>query len=187
MTLEGKNMNRKKSQEHLKNLVLAALLGSMVYVLTAFIKVPTHEGYIHIGDGIIYLAAAILPMPYAMFAGAIGAGLSDYLGGYAMWVLPTVIIKSLMVLAFSRKKETVINLRNLIGLLPAAVICTGGYYLASALMYGDFAAALSDVPTNLLQSAGSAALFVFLGLSLDRLSFKKRFSLTISSKSKKAV
>ena len=82
---------------------------------------------------------------------------------------------------------SIINLRNLIGLLPAAVICTGGYYLASALMYGDFAAALSDVPTNLLQSAGSAALFVFLGLSLDRLSFKKRFSLTISSKSKKAV
>ena len=168
-------MERNKTQEHLKNLILAALFAAMVYVLTAFLKIPTHQGYIHIGDGMIYLAASLLPMPYAMAAGAIGAGLSDYLSGYAMWVLPTVIIKAVTVLAFSRKKDTIINVRNLIGIIPAIIICVGGYYLASGIMYGNFGAALSDIPTNLIQGVASAVLFVCLGFALDRMKFKKKF------------
>lgn len=168
-------MERRKKQEHLKNLVLAAIFAAMVYVLTAFLKIPTHQGYIHVGDGIIYLAASLLPLPYAMAAGAVGAGLSDYLSGYPMWVLPTIVIKMLTVVAFTYHKETIVNKRNLLALLPAAVLCVGGYYLASAMLYGDFGAAVADVPTNLIQSAASSALFVFLGVALDKMSFKKRF------------
>ncbi len=171
-------MERKKRSEQLRYLVLTAVLSAMVYVLTAFIHIPTHQGYIHVGDGIIYLAAALLPWPYAMLTGAIGAGLSDYLSGYPLWVLPTVIIKALTVLAFSRSKPSIIHKRNLIGLVPAALIGIGGYYVAGAILYGSWAAALVDIPTNALQCVGSAALFVFLGLSLDKLSFKERFLLT---------
>ena len=101
-------MERRKNRENLKYAVLAAVLGAMVYVLTAFLKVPTHQGYIHIGDGVIFLAAALLPAPYAMAAGALGAGLSDYLAGYPMWVLPTVIIKALTVVAFTSRKNTLV-------------------------------------------------------------------------------
>ena len=36
-------------------------------------------GYIHLGDALIYLAAVLLPAPYAMAAGAIGGGLADLL------------------------------------------------------------------------------------------------------------
>ncbi len=168
-------MERKKRQEHLKNMVLTAMFAAMVYVLTAFLKIPTHQGYIHVGDGMIYLAAALLPTPYAMAAGALGAGLSDYLSGYPMWVLPTVIIKALTVLAFSRKNEKIIHPRNLIGMAPAVLFCVGGYYLASAVMYGDFGVALADVPTNIIQGVASSVLFVLLGLALDRMEFKKRF------------
>lgn len=168
-------MERRKNREHLKNLLLAAVFAAMVYVLTAFLKVPTHQGYIHIGDGVIFLAAALLPAPYAMAVGAVGAGLSDYLAGYPMWVLPTVIIKALTVIAFTSRKNTVINKRNIFAIVPAAVLCVGGYYLASAFIYGSFVTALADVPTNLVQTAASGALFLFMGLSLDRVSFKKRF------------
>lgn len=168
-------MERKRKQEHLKNLMLAAIFSAMVYVLTAFLKIPTHQGYIHVGDGIIYLAAALLPCPYAMAAGAVGAGLSDYLSGYPVWILPTVIIKMLTALLFTNGRETIVNKRNMISLLPSAVLCVGGYYLASAIIYGDFGAAVADIPTNLIQSAASSALFLFLGVALDKMSFKKRF------------
>lgn len=168
-------MERKRKQEHLKNLMLAAIFAAMVYVLTSFLKIPTHQGYIHVGDGIIYLAAALLPWPYAMAAGAIGAGLSDYLSGYPMWILPTVIIKVLTVVAFTNHRDTIINKRNMFAMIPAAVLCVGGYYLASAILYGDFGAAVADIPTNFIQSISSGALFVFLGLALDKMSFKKRF------------
>ena len=97
-------MERSKRSEHLRYLVLTAIFSAMVYVLTSFVRIPTHQGYIHVGDGMIYLAAAMLPWPYAMLTGAIGAGMSDYLAGYPLWVLPTIIIKALTVLAFSRNK-----------------------------------------------------------------------------------
>lgn len=170
-----KEMERKKEQEHLKYLVLSAIFCAMVYVLTAFVRIPTHQGYIHVGDGIIYIAAALLPLPYAVLTGAIGAGLSDYLSGYPMWVLPTVIIKALTVLSFSHSKATIINKRNIIALLPAFILCVGGYYFSAAILYGDWGVALIDIPTNCIQSAASAALFIFLGLSLDKAGFKKRF------------
>lgn len=168
-------MERKKEQEHLKYLVLAAIFSAMVYVLTAFVRIPTHQGYIHVGDGIIFLAASILPLPYAMLTGAVGAGLSDYLSGYPMWILPTVIIKSLTAVSFTRNKPTIITKRNLFALVPALILCVGGYYLSAVILYGDWGAALIDIPTNCIQSAASAALFVFMGLSLDRAGFKKRF------------
>ena len=172
---EGKIMGRKKTSDNIRYLILAAILSAMVYVLTAFVKIPTHQGYIHVGDGIIYLAAALLPMPCAMLTGAVGAGLSDYLSGYPMWILPTVIIKALSVIAFSSARRTVITKRNLMALFPATLICIGGYYLAAVALYGDWGAALIDIPTNGIQTLASAALFVFLGFSLDRMSFKKRF------------
>lgn len=166
-------MQRTKVQEHLKNMILTALFAAMVYVVTAFVKIPTHQGYIHIGDGIIYIAAALLPAPYAMAAGAIGGGLSDYLSGYAVWVLPTVLIKAAQAALFTSKRATVMNRRNITAIILAAFVCIGGYYLAGGIMYGNFAAALADVPTNLIQSTASAALFVFLGVVLDRMDFKK--------------
>lgn len=177
-------MERKKNSEHLKNLILAALFAAMVYVMTAFVHIPTHQGYVHIGDGIIYLAASILPLPYAIGAAAIGAGLSDYLSGYVLWVLPTMIIKALTAAVFTNKKETIINKRNLIGIIPAIIICVVGYFLAGALLayfsstdgitiQAAFIASLADIPSNILQGVGSAALFVFLGTALDKTGVKR--------------
>ena len=166
-------MQRTKSQEHLKNMLLTALFAAMIYVITAFVKIPTHQGYIHVGDGIIYIAAAILPAPYAMAAGAIGGGLSDYLSGYAVWVLPTVLIKASQAALFTSRKKNIVNKRNITAVIFSAVVCIAGYYLAGGIMYGDFGAALADVPTNFIQSAASATLFVFLGVVLDRMDFKR--------------
>ena len=183
-------MNRKANHEHIKYTVLAALFAAMVYVMTAFVHIPTNQGYVHIGDGIIFLAAAILPAPYAMAAGAVGAGLSDYLSGYAMWVLPTMIIKAATAAVFSYRKDTIINKRNLLAIIPAAFICVGGYYLAGTLLAflsgtpieGAFAAALVDVPSNIIQTVGSAVLFAVLGAALDRSGIKKLVSGGVSAK-----
>ena len=165
---EERKMERKRNRENLKHLVMAALFSSMVYVMTALVKIPTHQGYIHIGDGVIYLAASLLPMPYAMMTGAVGAGLADYLSGYPMWVIPTMIIKALSAAMFTSSKPRIINRHNIIALFLAAAICVGGYYFAAVLLYGDWGAALVDIPTNLIQSAASAVLYIFVAVSLDK-------------------
>jgi hypothetical protein len=60
---------------------IAAIFTALVFVVTAYLHIPTNNGYIHVGDGLIYLAACILPLPYAMAVGAGGALLGGGCGG----------------------------------------------------------------------------------------------------------
>ena len=88
-----------KEYQKLYRLVTAALFAAAIAVMTAYmlhIPIPT-GGYIHIGDALIYLAACLLPLPYAVGAAAVGAGLADLLTA-PMWVVPTLIIKAIVVL-----------------------------------------------------------------------------------------
>ena len=64
----------KNSTKHIQLICVTGLFAAMIYVLTAWLHIPTGAGYTHAGDGLIYLAASMLPTPYAMAAGAIGAG-----------------------------------------------------------------------------------------------------------------
>ncbi len=160
-----------------KNLVLAALFAALTFVLTAYffhVPVGVNGGYIHFGDSMIYLAASILPLPYAMAAGAIGAGLSDLMSGGAMWVVPTIIIKALMAAMFSAKQDKVLGKRNALALIPAALICLVGYYLAESIIMGNFLVGLPSAPLTLIQSAGSSALYVLLALAFDKAKLKQK-------------
>lgn len=128
------------------------------------------------GDAMIYIAAAILPMPYAMAAGAIGGGLADLLTS-PVWAPATVIIKMLIVLPFSSKGNRIVTRRNVIALFLAFLISGTGYFLAEGLMFGFKTAFLVSIAGSVVQSGGSAVVFLIFGLALDRLSFKNKFSL----------
>jgi len=156
----------------LKYMCLAGVLTALVFVFTAYLHIPSAAGYTHIGDGFIYFAACLLPLPYALFVGAGGAVLADCLTGYAVWAPGSAVIKALIVLCFCRKGTKLLSGRNLIGLLPAAVLCVGGYYLYGSLLAGNFGAPLADVPGNIMQSVCSSVLFAVLGSVADRLKIK---------------
>ena len=84
-------------------LSITAVFAALITIMTAYvfhIPVPIAGGYMHFGDSLIYLAAAVLPTPYAMLAAAIGGGLADLLTA-PMWALPTMVIKALITLPFS--------------------------------------------------------------------------------------
>lgn len=160
-----------------KNLVLAAMFAALTFVLTAYffhVPIGVNGGYIHFGDSMIYLAASVLPLPYAMAAGAIGAGLSDLMSGSVMWVPATVIIKALMAAMFTAKRDKLLCKHNALALIPAALICTVGYYLAESIMTGNFVVGLASSPLNLIQSAGSSALYVLLALAFDKANLKQK-------------
>lgn len=157
-----------------KLLTITALFAALIYLVTAYLHIPSHTGYTHVGDAFIYLAASLLPTPYAAAAGAIGAALADGLTGYAMWMLPSIIIKALTVFCFTAKATTVFTRRNLLGLLPAFLLCAGGYYVAEGLMTGNFVAPLAGIPGYVTQVTLSATLYLALAFALDRMGFKKR-------------
>ena len=58
----------KNSTKHIQLICVTGLFAAMIYVLTAWLHIPTGAGYTHAGDGLIYLAASMLPTPYAMAA-----------------------------------------------------------------------------------------------------------------------
>ena len=158
----------------IKFMCITGVFTALVFVVTAYLHIPTNNGYIHIGDGIIYLAACLLPWPYAMVVGAGGAFLADCLTGFAVWAPGSVIIKALTVLFFTSKEDKVINLRNTLALLPATIMCVGGYYLYESLIYSNFVSPLAGIPASLTQSVASAIVYVAIGLAIDKIKIKSK-------------
>ena len=107
-----------------RNIVLTALFSALICVSIIFFHIPTgfNGGYIHLGDAFIYLTAVILPTPYAMIAAGIGGALSDGLTGGVLWILPTMIIKPMMVFCFSSKSDNIISKRNVLAVFLAGII-----------------------------------------------------------------
>ena len=161
--------------QKIRLMCIAGIFTAIVFVFTAYLHIPSHTGYTHVGDGFIYLAACMLPLPYAMFVGAGGALLADCLTGYAIWAPGSIIIKTVAVLFFSRKSARIISVRNLLALIPAWAVCIGGYYLYEALITGNFVAPLSGIPGYITQSVLSSILFVVAGLAMDKLNAKNTF------------
>lgn len=159
--------------EKIRLMCLSGVFAAVVFVFSAYLHIPSHTGYTHIGDGFIYLAACILPLPYAMFVGASGAFLADCLTGFAIWAPGSVIIKSATVLFFSHKRKRIINRHNIQALLPAWTMCVGGYYLYESLITGNFIAPLSGIPGYITQSILSSILFITAGLAIDKLDIKQ--------------
>ena len=155
-------------KEQIRILSLSGILTAMVFLLTAYLHIPANNGYVHVGDGLIYLAACLLPRPYAMGVGACGALLADCLTGFLAWAPGSAVIKALSAMLFSNKGRKALTLRNILALLPAAVVNVGGYYLYEALLYGDFIVPLAAIPSSLVQSAASTAVFLGLALAVDK-------------------
>ena len=165
--------NNQNNQKGILYMCLAGVLAALVFVFTAYLHIPSVNGYVHIGDGFIYFAACLLPLPYGLFVGAGGAVLADCLTGYAVWAPGSAVIKALLVICFCRKGNKILCRRNWIALLPAAAICVGGYYLYGSIITGNFVAPLADVPGNVMQSLCSSVLFAVLAAAADKLNLKK--------------
>lgn len=162
-----------------KSLVTAALFAAAITIMTAFvfhIPVGASGGYIHFGDALIYLAACLLPMPYAMAAAVVGGGLADLLTAPA-WMPATVMIKALIVLPFTSRNERFVCRRNVVAAVVSGIVTIVGYYLAEGILFGGWAALILSVTVNLAQAVGSAVVFFILAAALDRLAFKERLAI----------
>ena len=42
-------------------MVYGALFAALIFIATYLFKLPTPVGYIHLGDGFVFIAAAVLP------------------------------------------------------------------------------------------------------------------------------
>jgi len=136
-----------------RKLAITGLLAAIIFVATAFLKIPAGPGYVHLGDAFIFLAAALLG-PYGVISAMLGSGLADLLAGYFIYIPATVIIKGLMGLIAWMFLRRAISLPKLVMCtIIAEVIMVAGYFVFEIPVYG-FEVAVADILFNLIQAVG---------------------------------
>ena len=176
MRTDRMRTDRMRTDRKVYLMTVSGILAALIVLFTAFIfhiPVGVHGGYIHFGDAVIYLAASLLPQPYALLTAAIGGGLSDLLTA-PMWAPATIVIKVLLTLPFTAMRDTIWNKRNGLAVLAASGITVFGYVIAEAILFSSFATAFVSISGNIIQAAGSGAAFAVLAKMLDRTGFKKK-------------
>jgi uncharacterized repeat protein (TIGR04002 family) len=164
-----------------RTLTLTAVFSALIFLATAYLpRIPFPGGYIHVGDAFIYLAAVLLPTPWACAAGAVGAGLADLVTGYVIWAPGTIFIKAMMAAMFTSKRERLLCPRNFAAVVPAGAICVLGYYLYEAILTRSFAAPAASVWFNLIQAAASAVIYFILLTASDAAGLKQRLNIKIN-------
>ena len=141
-----------------KKLTLAGVMAALVFVMTYIPKVPVPVtgGYVHLGDGAIFLSVLLLG-PLGIPAAAVGSCLSDVLGGYLVYALPTMLIKAAVAfIAFKGWKEGS-WLRAVVAFILAEAAMVIGYFAFESVMYGA-AAAWAAVGANCIQGIAGVVL-----------------------------
>ncbi len=143
---------------NLRKMITAALFAALTCAATFAIRIPTPgtSGYIHPGDALVILSGILLGPGYGFLAGGIGSALADLLGGYAIYMPLTFILKGLIAL-FSGLfyQKTGRSTRGcyaavILGGITDILLVVGGYLLYESVLYGAAAAAAS-APANLVQ------------------------------------
>ena len=106
-----------------------------------------------------------------------------------MYIIPTFIIKALLVLCFTYTAKKILCKRNIIAVFIAAFITIAGYYIAEVIILAlsapvgfteylfsvpSWVSALNTIPGNAIQAGSSGILFIVLSAALDKVKIKDR-------------
>ena len=100
--------------------------------------------------------------------------LADLLTGFAIWAPGSMIIKGLIALLFSCKAKRIVSMRNMLMLLPAALISAAGYYLYEAFITGNFVSPVAGIPASIVQAVASSIVFLIAGVAMDKYNVRKK-------------
>lgn len=115
---------------------------------------PFPEGYFHLADPLVMMAAVVLPLPYGLILSVLACATVDLIKGYTLLAITTVLAKMILVLAVKGllKLPAAKKFPDLVA-APAALIAIPCYYLGAAFdsFYNTFT---QDVPLE--KQLGSA-------------------------------
>lgn len=171
-----KPKKKKKSKRDMIQLIcFTGIFAALITVFTFFPKVPvpgSNGGYVHLGDTFVYLAASFLPLPFSAIAGGIGGFLADIFSGAAQYSPFTLVIKMLLTLTFTSKKEKILCKRNIVACIVGALITFVGYFLTDCILYSP-AAGLATIVWNAIQGVASGVVYVVIVAILDKTNIRK--------------
>lgn len=163
------------------DLVLTAILSSLVLVSTMInIKLPIGQGgLIHLGTAMLFIVAILFGPKKGALAGAIGMGLFDIFGGWAIWAPTTIVARALQgyivgKIAWSKgHRGDNVNL-NIWAAVASTPVMLAVYYIGQGIMYNNWVAPLASIPGDLIQSVVGLLIAIPLCLALKKHRFSGR-------------
>lgn len=167
-----------ETKSHVQKIVMTAMMMCLVMIATMFIRVPIPgtQGYVHLGDSMVFLSVLILGWKYGAVASAFGGLLADVLGGAAAWAPWTFGIKGIMavilgLIAMKLSERSSVSRGGFLfgevaGMVLAGIFMVAGYYLAEGVMYGNWVAPVIGIPWNIGQFAVGMVIAVVLATAL---------------------
>ncbi|MGI6751837.1 MAG: ECF transporter S component [Anaerovoracaceae bacterium] len=119
----------KKDKEATLKIITTGLMVAIIAICTMVIAIPVPftNGYVHLGDSMIFLAVLILGWKYGAIAAAVGSAMADAFLGYVHWIPWTFCIKGVMALLVGLVIEkTAKSRRNIV----VASLSTAGAWIA---------------------------------------------------------
>ena len=169
-----------RNKKQLLRVTYTAIFTAIILLATSIIKFSTGlgEGYIHLGDCFVYLSACVLPFPYCLFAGGFGGALADILSGYAIWAIPTMLIKMLNAVPFAiicrkYKSNKILSKQVVLMTVVSGIITILGYFVAECILYSVASATLSLLG-NTIQAVASGIIFVIIAKATDKTNLKSK-------------
>lgn len=114
-----------------KNIVYIAVMAALCFLGTYLIQIPVPftNGYIHLGDSMVFLSAVILGKKKGAVAAGFGSMLADLIGGWYIWIIPTLIIKALMAYVLGYILEKGIDKKTIASITSIYVVIWAGFTL----------------------------------------------------------
>ena len=178
-----------KVTDKTNTIVMTAMMMCLILITTYTFKIPTpFQGYVHLGDAMIFLAVLVVGKKNGAIAAAFGSALADLLGGYVAFAPWTFVIKGLMALVMGlfidymvkRSKKTVkiagVPLIEIIGMIIAGIVMVLGYGVADAVLAGNIMTGILSMPANCGQFAAGVIIASILAASLYKTPAKRYFT-----------
>ncbi|HOM01996.1 MAG TPA: ECF transporter S component [Acetivibrio sp.] len=177
------NSNRTNST---RKIAINGMMIALVFLATYVTKIPTAVGPFNLGDSVIIIAAVLLGRKSGSLAGAIGSAIADIAMGYQHFAPVTFVVKGLegfvagfIVYALSKRFKEKKHVVILVASVAASIVMVSGYFFAELYVMRLFdetmgiAAALRDLPVNLVQGGACAVVGYILSVALDRFKVTK--------------
>ena len=159
-------------------LASTGVMAALVFIGTYCFKIPSPFGYTHLGDCMIILTVCLFGTKRGVLAGSLGAGIADFLGGYAVWVLPTMVLKGLWALVMGVVMYRLLPKYKygwLVGAVCGGILHVAGYTLVKIPLYGT-AVAFGELFTLTAQSCAGIVLGGLLCGVVERALKSRRLS-----------
>ncbi|MCC5911146.1 MAG: ECF transporter S component [Clostridiaceae bacterium] len=168
--MEEKVIIDAKGSNKTKDLVLTGLLTAFVFIATFInfqLPISIHGGLVHLGTPMLIITSVVFGAKKGAIAGAFGMGLFDLFGGWVAWAPFTFIIRGVMgwaigTLANGKDRNGNNTLWNIVAIVVSGIWMIVGYYIAEAIIYGNWITPITSVPGDSMQ----IVLGILLGLPM---------------------